>query len=182
VDLTQDAELSSLAVRLRSDFQHVHILVHSAGVFRRGSVADSPATDFDLQYRTNVLVPYALTQALLPILEPQRAQVVFVNSTAGLTAAANLSQYSATKHALKAIADSLRQEVNRDGIRVLSLYLGRTATPMQACIHTMENKEYLPGNLMQPEDVAAVLTNALSLARTAEVTEIRMRPLKSPTP
>ena len=76
-------------------------------------------TDFELQYRTNVLAPYALTQALLPMLAAYRGQIVFVNSSAGLAAPENLSQYAATKHALKAIADSLRKEVNPDGIRVL---------------------------------------------------------------
>lgn len=180
-DLTQNEDLNRLVSRLRADFRHIDILIHSAGVFARGPIAQAPVADFECQYRTNVLAPYALTQALLPMLRLQRGQIVFVNSTAGLTAQENLSQYAATKHALKAIADSLRQEVNPDGIRVLSVYLGRTATPMQANVHAMENKAYCPANLMQPEDVAAVITNALSLPRTAEVTEIRMRPLKGPT-
>jgi NAD(P)-dependent dehydrogenase (short-subunit alcohol dehydrogenase family) len=57
---------------------------------------------------------------------------VFINSSVGLTARQpDLGEYSATKHALKAIADSLREELNPKGVRVLSLYLGRTATPMQ---------------------------------------------------
>ena len=181
IDLTQDEDIDRLVTQLQVEFGHIDILIHSAGVFARGPVAQASVADFESQYRTNVLAPYALTQALLPMLRSQRGQIVFVNSTAGLTAQENLSQYAATKHALKAIADSLRQEVNQDGIRVLSVYLGRTATPMQAAVHAMENKTYCPENLMQAEDVAAVITNALSLPRTAEVTEIRMRPLKGPT-
>jgi NADP-dependent 3-hydroxy acid dehydrogenase YdfG len=181
IDLTQDEDISRLVTQLRAEFRYIDILIHSAGVFARGPVARASVADFENQYRTNVLAPYALTQALLPMLPPQRGQIVFVNSTAALVAQAKLSQYAATKHALKAIADSLRQEVNQDRIRVLSVYLGRTATPMQAKVHAMENKTYCPENLMQPEDVAAVITNALSLPRTAEVTEIRMRPLKGPT-
>jgi len=177
-DLSQNESLNKLATRLREDFEHIDILVHCAAAYCRGPVAQTPVADFDYLYRTNVIGPYALTQALLPMLRPQRAQIVFVNSSAGLTAPENLSQYAATKHALKAIADSLRQEVNRDGIRVLSLYLGRTATPLQAAVHAIENKVYEPENLMQPEDVAAMILGALVLPRSAEVTEIQMRQLK----
>jgi NADP-dependent 3-hydroxy acid dehydrogenase YdfG len=179
-DLTRDEDLNRLVTRLRANFEHIDIIVHSAGVYARDLLARAPIADLERQYRTNVLAPYALTQALLPMLPSQRGQIVFINSTAGLVARENVSQYAATKHALKAIADSLREEVNQDGIRVLSVYLGRTATPLQARVHAMENKTYRPENLMQADNVAAMILSALSLPRTAEVTEIRMRPLKRP--
>jgi NADP-dependent 3-hydroxy acid dehydrogenase YdfG len=134
----------------------------------------------DRQYRINVRAPYMLTQALLPMLKSRRGQIVFINSSAGLNARANVSQYAATKHALKAVADSLREEINAEGLRVLSVYPGRTATPMQADVHTMEGRAYRPDRLMQPEDVAAVVINALSLPSSAEVTDIHVRPLIKP--
>ncbi len=111
------------------------------------------------------------------MLRARRGQIVFINSWAGFNARAGAGQYAATKHALRAIADSLREEVNSEGLRVLSVFPGRTATPMQETMHAIEGKEYLPERLQQPEDVAAVVVNALLLPRTAEVTEIRMRPL-----
>jgi NADP-dependent 3-hydroxy acid dehydrogenase YdfG len=91
-----------------------------------------------------------------------------------------VAQYAATKHALRAFTNSLRQEVNADSVRVLSVFLGRTATPMQQAIHAQEGKPYHSERLIQPEDVAAVVVNALSLPRTAEVTEIHMRPFLKP--
>ncbi|MGH2968168.1 MAG: SDR family oxidoreductase, partial [Solirubrobacteraceae bacterium] len=60
---------------------------------------------------------------------------------------------------------------------VLSVFPGRTATPRQATIHAIEGRDYRPEILMQPEDVVAVVINALGLPRTAEVTNISMRPL-----
>lgn len=177
-DLTRDADLNRLVTQLRADFKHIHIIIHSAAVYERQRFACAPISDFESQYRINVFAPYALTQALLSRLPSNRGQIVFVNSSAGLMAPENLSQYAATKHALKAIADSLRREVNEDGIRVLSIYLGRTATPLQQRVHEMEHKHYEPESLMQADDVAAVIINALSLPRTAEVTDIQMRSLK----
>jgi NADP-dependent 3-hydroxy acid dehydrogenase YdfG len=75
------------------------------------------------------------------------------------------------------VADSLRDEVNPDGVRVLSIFAGRTATPMQETVHHLENKAYDSRLLLQPEDIASVVINALALPRTAEVTDIHIRPL-----
>jgi short-subunit dehydrogenase len=113
----------------------------------------------------------------LPLLKMQKGQIVFINSSVGLVSKANLSQYAATKHALRAFADSLREEVNEMGIRVLSVFPGRTATPMQEMIFNWEGKDYPPTRLLQPQDVAAVVIHALSLPRTAEVTDISIRPM-----
>ena len=177
VDLTLDEDIQKLKVRLQQDFGQVDLLVHSAGVISMGELKTAPVEDLDWQYRTNVRAPYALTQALLPMLIPRRGQIVFINSSAGLGTRAGVGQYAATKHALKAIADSLRAEVNADGLRVLSVFPGRTASPMQALVHEIEGKAYHPDHLLQPQDVAVAVINALSLPRSAEVTDICIRPL-----
>lgn len=161
----------------------VALLVHSAGVFAQGQLASAPVEDLDGQYAVNVRAPYLLTQLLLPKLRQSRGQIVFINSTAGLAARAQVSQYAASKHALKALADSLRDEVNADGVRVLTVYPGRTASPLQAAVHELEGRAYHPELLMQPEDVAEMVVSALRLPRTAEVTDIHVRPArKLPAP
>lgn len=178
VDLTLDEDIQQLKTRLEQDVGDVDLLVHSAGIITLGDMKTASLEDFDWQYRVNVRAPYALTQALLPAIALRQGQIAFINSTVGLNARGGVGQYAATKHALKAIADSLREEVNADGVRVLSIYPGRTASPMQASVQEIEGKTYHPERLLQPEDVAAVVLNALSLPRTAEVTDINIRPLK----
>jgi NADP-dependent 3-hydroxy acid dehydrogenase YdfG len=176
-DLTVDADIQELAARLRRTFGHIDLLIHSAGVIANGPLEVAPVEDFDWQYRINVRAPYVLTQALLPLLKVGRGQIVFINSTMGLITKANAGQYAATKHALKAIADSLRAEVNRDGVRILSVFPGNTATPMQEAVHQMGGRAYRPELLIQPEDVAMVVVNSLSLPCTVEVTDIHLRPM-----
>jgi short-subunit dehydrogenase len=151
------------------------VLVHSAGTWSYGGFDTAPVAELDRQYATNVRAPYLLTQALLPALRASAGQVVFVNSTAGLTARAGVAQYAATKHALKAMADALREEVNSEGIRVLTVYPGRTASPLQARIFQVEGRPYLPERLMQPEDVASAVLHAITLPRTAEITDLTVR-------
>jgi NADP-dependent 3-hydroxy acid dehydrogenase YdfG len=180
IDLTVERDLCDVAERIYRDFGAMDILVHSAGTISLGPVESSAVGDLDRQYQTNVRAPYILTQKLLPMLKTSQGQIVFINSSLGLNSRANVGTYAATKHALKALADSLRDEVNPYGVRVLSVFLGRTATPMQAAIHDAEGTEYRPERLLQPDDVAAVVTNALGLPRTAEVTDISIRPLLKP--
>ncbi len=177
-DLLDDVALLALTARIIDDLGGIDGLVHSAGVFAMGRLETAPIVDFDLQYRCNVRAPFALTQACLPSLIERQGQIVFINSTAGLSAGGGVSQYAATKHALKAVADSLRQEVNPQGVRVLSVYLGRTATPMQEAICKTEGKPYDPSYFIQPSDVAETLLHTLSLPRTAEIIDVTLRPMK----
>jgi short-subunit dehydrogenase len=180
VDLLKEEEIEKVSKQVLSDFAGVDILVHSAGVIVLANVAAASLDDFELQYRCNVSAPFTLTQLFLPTLTKRRGHVVFINSTAGLIAAAGLSQYAASKHALKAFADSLREEVNPSGVRVLSVYLGRTATPMQAAVHHSEGKVYVPEHLIQPDQVSSVIICALTLGPEAEITDLRIRPTAKP--
>jgi NADP-dependent 3-hydroxy acid dehydrogenase YdfG len=178
VDLTVDQALDLIMTSLEKDHQRVDILVHSAGVIHKGGVGEADIREFDFQYQANVRAPFRLTQALLPLLKLGPGQVVFVNSSVGLRARGGISQFSATQHALKALADSLRDEVNQFGIRVLSVYPGRTATPRQARLYEMDRQEYRPELLLQPQDVASIILFAVSLPRTAELTDISIRPMR----
>lgn len=178
MDLTVEENLEPLVSQVNQDGGQVDVLVHSAGVIHQHPMEQARIADFDCQYATNVRAPYLLTQRLLPFLTKSSGQIVFVNSSVGLAVRRpEVGQYAATKHALKAIADSLREELNPRGIRVLTVYLGRTATPMQEELSRQEGRFYHPETLLQPEDVASVIVQALMLPRTAEVTDISIRPM-----
>jgi NADP-dependent 3-hydroxy acid dehydrogenase YdfG len=181
LDLAAGAEAvaAALAPRLPA---RLAVLVHAAGAHRLGPVEATDPAALDALLAVNLRAPLALTRLCLPALRAARGQVVFVNSSQGLAAGPGAGAYAASKHALRALADSLRGEVNAEGVRVLSVYPGRTATPLQAAVHAQEGRAYDPGALMQPEDVAAMVLAALTLPRTAEVTDIMMRPMRPMRP
>ena len=178
-DLGIDLELFRLIERLEEDVQKIDVLIHSAGVIALGRIGEAPVDAFDWQYRINVRAPFIITQKLLPMLRSGKAQVVFVNSTAGLTARSGVGQYAATKHALKALADALREEENGAGLRILSIYLGRTATPMQEAVHQSEGRKYMPEILLQPEAIGRIVVDALCSERSTEITNIKVRPARN---
>lgn len=180
VDLIKDGDVRRLKRKILADFGGVDVLVHSAGIIARSDLEAAALSDFDRQYLCNVRAPFALTQLFLSSLSQRRGQIVFINSTVGLVGAAGVSQFSATKHALKALADSFREELNPMGVRVLSVYLGRTATPTQARLSAEAGQDYHPERLIQPQQVAESVVAALGLGREAEVTDIRIRPMLKP--
>lgn len=176
-DLAVDENIRKLARDIEKDMGYVDILIHCAGAMLMGDMEHAPVEDFDFMYKINVRSPYILTQALLSSIKTRSGQIVFMNSSVGLKSRANVGQYAATKHALKAMADTLREEVNSAKVRVLSVYPGRTATPMQQYIHEHEKRTYDPQRFVQPPDIAEVIISALSLPRSAEVTDINIRPM-----
>jgi NADP-dependent 3-hydroxy acid dehydrogenase YdfG len=152
----------------------LNVLVLSSGTYERSQ----DPTVFASQIAGNLIGPYALLQQLLPMLIEAQGQVVFVNSSQALRATAGIGQYAATKHAMKAVADSLRDEVNANGVRVMSLFLGRTASERQRGIFAAEGRPYSPERLIQPADVAGLVLFLLRLPRTSEVTDIVLRPMR----
>jgi NADP-dependent 3-hydroxy acid dehydrogenase YdfG len=176
-DLTKAEDIDGLFDRVAVLEERLDILVHCAGVVEHGALADAPLSSLDRQYQANVRGPLLLTQRLLARLKSPRGQIVFINSSVGLKARANAGHFSATQHAFKALADALRDEVNAAGIRVMNVFPGRTATPRIAALHEIEGRAFQPEVLLQPEDIASVVVNALSLPWTAEVTDICIRPM-----
>ncbi|HUN75629.1 MAG TPA: SDR family NAD(P)-dependent oxidoreductase [Steroidobacteraceae bacterium] len=174
IDLREAADLERVAQATQSG--GVAALIHCSGVYHTGQIASAPVADLDDLYQSNVRAPYALTQALLPGLIRARGHVIFINSSAGLSHRPRLSGYSATQHALRVMADSLRDEVNPQGVRVTSLYLGRTASQRMARIFAGEGRSYTPELLLQPEDIAATVLQVLKLNSRAEITDLSIRP------
>lgn len=177
-DLASDADLGRFCDYVEEQMSTVDILVHCAGAYHAGTVEETPVGELDRLYRVNLRAPYLLTRAFLPRLKQAQGQIVFINSSAAINAKAKLSQYAASKSALRALADSLRQEVNCYGVRVLTVFPGQTASKMQEEVHRMERRLLDPRYLIQPQDIAEIVVKALELPRSAEVTDIHVRPLR----
>jgi NADP-dependent 3-hydroxy acid dehydrogenase YdfG len=173
--LDAPAELDALALLL-AGLPAVSALLLAAGEFAGESVAATAASDFDRLLAVNLRAPYLLTRALLEPLQRASGDIVFINSSALGQRRAGLAAYGASKAGLVAFADSLRQECNPLGLRVLSVFLGATATPLQEQIHARAARAYDPALLLQPEDVAEIVHAALALPRGAEVTDLHLRP------
>ncbi|WP_335974288.1 SDR family oxidoreductase [Streptomyces sp. CA2R106] len=153
-------------------------LLHIAGTVDLGPVGEITPKLWEHTLAVNLTGPAELTRLLLPQLRLSHGTVVFVNSGAGLQAHAEWSAYAASKHGLKALADSLRAEEHAAGVRVTTVYPGRTATPMQQKVHQQEGEPYDPARFIDPGSVATALLTALDLPRDATIPDLTVRPAR----
>jgi NAD(P)-dependent dehydrogenase (short-subunit alcohol dehydrogenase family) len=107
-------------------------LVNNAGIAIAMPLEFVPLDELRHQLEVNLVGQIAVTQALLPALREARGRIVFVGSIAGRSALPFLGPYAASKHALEAVADSLRVELQPWGIGVSIVEPGTIRTPIWA--------------------------------------------------
>jgi NAD(P)-dependent dehydrogenase (short-subunit alcohol dehydrogenase family) len=160
----------------------LHGLVNNAGIAVAAPLEFLEPDRFRRQLDVNVIGQVAVTQAFLPALRRARGRIVFVGSIAGRSALPFLGPYAASKHALEAVADSLRVELRPFGVSVSIVQPGSIKTP----IWTRERPDPPPESMAlygdrinafrqialrrgaggaPPEDVAKVIEQALTAER-----------------
>jgi short-subunit dehydrogenase len=152
-------------------------VLHVAGVVDLGPVADQPVERLREQIDVNLVAPAVLTRLVLPAVRRARGTVVFVNSSAGLTASPTWSAYAASKFGLRGFADSLRGEEIEHGVRVSTVFPSRTATPMQEKVHEQEGRTYDPTMWIDPAVVADTILHVLDLPDGVTIPEVTVRPV-----
>ena len=174
-DLRSLADIKRLLGEVSRRFPRVDMLVHCAGEYHWSEPGSLDCDNFDLMFEVNVRAPYLLTQGLTPLLERAQGQVIFLNSSVVKSAGQGVAVYKATQHAVQGFTDSLRQDLNRRGIRVSSLFPGRTATPRMRRIYAREGKPYNPARLLSARDVAHVVLALTQLPPRLEITDVHLR-------
>lgn len=170
VDLTDHDALAHACARI----DRLDVLVHNAGVCELGPIADADLGQWRAAMEVNLFAVVELTRLLLPALRQAKGHVVLINSGAGLRANPGWGSYAASKFALRAFGDALRQE--EPTLRVTSIHPGRINTPMQEAIVAAEGGAYDPTRYLAPETVARAVGNAVRTPRDAHPTEIMLRP------
>ena len=171
-----DEDAVGAALGSLGDLAGLDGLVHSAGVLGSGALTDLRRADWRHTLETNVVAVADLTRLLLQPLVAAKGTVVVVNSGSGLRAHGPGGAYSASKFAVRAVADSLREELRPRGVRVSTVYPGRTATDMQRELRSFERGEYVESNYLRPETVAGAVRFALSVPPEACVEDLSIRP------
>lgn len=174
-DLADPATLAS-AVAAAALPERINGLLHIAGALRLGTVSELTPEAWQTSLAVNLAAPAELTRLLLPRLRHRGGHVVFANSRSGLKTQPHWAAYSAGKYGLRALADALREEESQTGLRVTTVYPGRTATPMQASVHDHEERAYDPDRWIKADTVAGAIVTVLDLPLDAEISDITVSP------
>ena len=126
LDVTSSEDVARAAERAGET--GLDALVNNAGITYQGPIEQIDLDDLRFQLEVNLVGAVAMTQAVLPLLRASRGRIVMVSSIGGRRALPFLSPYNASKFALEAMSDSLRQEVRPQGIRVSIVEPGAVKT------------------------------------------------------
>jgi NAD(P)-dependent dehydrogenase (short-subunit alcohol dehydrogenase family) len=104
---------------------NIEILINNAGVLEGGSVIDIPAANMRQEFEVNVIGPLLLTQSIAKqMVKRKRGRIVWVSSREGLNVNPFTGIYSASKHAIEAIAETMSLELREFGIEVATVNPG----------------------------------------------------------
>ncbi len=187
-DVADEASARGMVESTVREFGRLDILVNNAGVMLLGPVLDAPVEEWERMVRVNLLGLLYATHAALPHLlaaadtEPRRvADVVNVSSVAGRVARAGNAVYSATKFAVGAFSEGLRQEVTRRQVRVTLIEPGATATELAShnrpeILEGIRTTFGQAGSIMSAEDIADSIVFTVTRPRHVAVNEVLIRP------
>jgi NAD(P)-dependent dehydrogenase (short-subunit alcohol dehydrogenase family) len=131
VDVTDAAAIEALRAKVEAEHGgRLAGLVNNAGISVAGPLEGVPGDEWRRQFEVNVIGQVAVTTALLPALRAAKGRVAFMSSVGGRNAIGLLGPYGASKHAIEAIGDSLRQEMQPFGVNVAIIEPGSVATPI----------------------------------------------------
>ncbi len=170
-DVTDFAQQEAMVQAAHDAFGRVDVVFANAGFgAARGFLEESPEQWRDMVL-TNVLGCAYTIRAALPALKESVGHLLLTSSVAGRRALPG-SLYSATKHAVTAMAESARQELNDSGVRVTAIEPGMVDTPF------FDDR---PSNALEPDDIARAIMFAVSQPPHVDVNEILIRPTSQPT-
>ena len=135
----------------------VDFFINNAGFTKPATIYEATFADFQTTINVNLYAPFLLIQGLLKQSHPLNT-IVNIASTAGINGRAGWATYSASKAALIAFSESLKEDLHASGINVVCLSPGRCATDLRKILAPNEN----PSDIMQPSHVAKIIMVYLS--------------------
>jgi NADP-dependent 3-hydroxy acid dehydrogenase YdfG len=177
-DVTRHNDCQNLAQAAHERFGRIDILVNNAGIGYSGTVVDSDPDEVEWMIRVNLLGVYHMSRAVLPgMIHQKRGDIVNIGSVAGLKYSPKFAMYSATKFAVRAFSEGLRNEVQPHNIRVTTVHPGMTDT------HFFDSFSQggmpLPadrGDILRPEDIADAVHFVLTRPSNTALNELTLRP------
>jgi NAD(P)-dependent dehydrogenase (short-subunit alcohol dehydrogenase family) len=129
LDVTDADQVEEVVSRVVEDHGSLDCLVNNAGYAQMGPVEDVPTEDLHRQFDVNVYGPHRLVRAALPAMRrAEDGTIVNVSSAAGRISLPGAGVYSASKHAVEALSDALRGEVEPHGVDVVVVEPGPVET------------------------------------------------------
>ncbi|UEG51694.1 SDR family oxidoreductase [Mucilaginibacter daejeonensis] len=154
----------------------IDVFINNAALAYQG-ISDGEYTEWQRVVNTNLLGYLACTHYALDRMRPQKnGHIVNIGSMSADVREKDSSVYVATKAAIQGFSESLRKEVNEQGIRVTLIEPGAVGTDMQPVSVPDQQKQEQQHAMMLAEDIARTVLFAVTLPERAEVVELKIKP------
>ena len=186
-DVTVRDQAESAVDGVARELGRLDTLVNNAGVMLLGPVADAPVEEWEQMVHLNILGLLYCAKAALPHLlhaadsDPRHiADLVNISSVAGRVARLGSGVYNATKHAVGAFSESLRQEYTRRHVRVSLIEPGAVTTELAGhnrpeVLETLQER-FAHMQRLEADDIADAIAYVVTRPRHVAVNEMLVRP------
>jgi NADP-dependent 3-hydroxy acid dehydrogenase YdfG len=164
---------------LKKTDNQIDILINNAGVGYFGKIEDYTDDQIAQMFEANVYGTLYTCREAVPMMKAQESgHIVNIASTAALEGYPEVSVYCATKHAVKAISESMYKELRDFAVKVTCVYPGSVKTDFFRNIESIEPHDYM----LMPNDVATMIVQATEMPDNFHQVNLEVRPLQPKGP
>jgi NADP-dependent 3-hydroxy acid dehydrogenase YdfG len=173
-DIRNHEAVESTVKSILSSHPAVDVLINNAGLGYFGYIEETTIEQWKKMYETNVDGLFYMTKYLLPQMkEREHGHVINIASTAGLEGYPQVAAYCGTKHAVRAISESMYKELREFNVKVTCVYPGSVKTDFFNNTPAIDAHDWM----LMPTDVATLIVNALETPDNCHQVNLELRPL-----
>ena len=170
-DVSSESSVDNL-VEKAEEIGTVSVVINNSGLGLFSNISDHPIEDFDRQINVNLRGSFLVSRGFIPEMKNNQAgKLVFINSVAGKWGYPFSAGYVASKFGLTGLANSLRNELREDNIKVISVFPGAIDSPFWDVVNVNFPRE----EMMTSEDVAETVVHSLMIPGISVLEEIVIR-------
>lgn len=154
-DVSDKTQVNNAVRGVIKKFKTINILINNAGIWYEGQTEEHPAEKVKDLFAINTIGTIYVTQAVLPVMKKKkRGQILNVISVAGIEPSGTWGIYTASKYAVHGFTNSLKEELQSAGIKVIGFYPSGMDTSLFVTAGFSKKKESW---MMKKEDVAEII-------------------------
>jgi len=180
-DVRNKSEVFNAIASLQKDFEQIDILINNAGnAHGFDAIQDGNLDDWDAMMDINVKGLLYVSKAVIPqMIERQSGHIINIGSSAGKEVYPKGNVYCASKHAVIAITDGMRIDLNPFGIKVSAINPGLVETEFSQVRFkgdAIADNVYKGYKALQPEDIAEIIVFAITRPSHVNIADLLVFP------
>jgi len=181
-DATEEDEVVELIEKIEVEHGPIEMACYNAAVGAAHSITDFPAKVYERVWRINTFGAFLMGREVSKrMVERGRGTILFTGATSALRGKAGLAAFAGSKHALRALTESMARELFPQNIHVAHIIIdGPIDTPLIRKMQPKTFEERPEDGVLLPDDIAETYWTIHQQPRSAWLSETTLRPWVEP--